>query len=312
MNCYDSYITIDRSIPSRTGLYATDLPGLDLLLFDSLTKTEQADYLQCYDRIYNRAWTNLVSDISAMLQNKFRVEYKLIARETSEFNQSYPAGEAGVKIKFSLPKYARMHIISVGIKSNQDYESPDFTLNFYDDETGELLHTVSDSVTEGRNTINVDTDFEVDELFVAFDSAQYSLSGTDNKYFSGCITWDKLACTFPCGDGYVGSVTQVNGGGLNVKYNVICSIEKFVCENINLFKTSLWWRVALETAVERRFGNRVNQFTMMQLDDAERLQDFYNKQYQQELSNAIKSQKIYEDPICFTCNNVVDSKTILP
>lgn len=315
MACFDDYIAIDRSLPSRTGLYATDLTGLDLLLFDSLTKDDQADYLVFYNRIYNRAWTNLVSDISKMLQDKFHVDYKLVSRETSVFVQdNITSGLAGIILGFNLPKYARLHVISVGVNSNEDYVSPDFQVLFYDeDESGELLHEVSLSVTEGRNTINVDSDFEVDKLFIAYDADLYVLKGTENKYYNGNTYWDKLACTFPCADGnYQGSVRQINGGGLNIKYNITCSIDKFVCDNINIFKTSLWWRIGLETAVERRFGNKVNQFTMMKIEDAENLQNFYNTQYQQELSNSIKSQNIYEDDVCFACKNTIYSKTYLP
>lgn len=313
MRCFDDYITLDRSTPSRTGLYATDLTGLDLLLFDSLTKDEQADYLECYDRMYSRAWNNLVSDVSKMMQDKFFVDYKLVSRETSTFNESQPAGIAGIKIQFDLPKYARLHVISVSVFSNQAYSSPDFQVVFYDaDESGEVLHEVSAIISEGRNTINVDTDFDVENLFIGFDASLYDLRGTDNKYFSGNYYWDKISCKFPCIGEYQGAVTQINRGGLNVKYVITCSIEKFVCENINLFKTALWWRIGLETAVERRFGNKVNQFTMMTREDAERLQEFYNTQYQQELGNAIKSQNVYEDPYCFNCKNSVYTKTYLP
>jgi hypothetical protein len=283
------------------------------LLFDSLAKNEQADYLVCYDRIYNRAWQNLVSDVSKMLQDKFHVDYKLVSRETSNFtSENTASGYAGVKLKFDLPKYARLHIISIGVNSMIQYESPDFELKFFDD-GDEELHSVSQSIEAGKNTINVDFDFEVDELFVAYSASDFDIRGTENKYYSGNLYYDKLSCTFPCSDyGYNGTVTQVNGGGVNVIYTITCSIEKFVCDNINLFKTSLWWRVALETAIERRFGNNVNQFTMMRFEDAENLQKFYTAQYQQELNNAIKSQNIHEDPVCFACKNTIYSKTYLP
>jgi hypothetical protein len=116
---------------------------------------------------------------------------------------------------------------------------------------------------------------------------------------------------WPCLGGE-GSVTQINGGGLNVKYTVVCSVEKYVCENINFFKTALWYRIGLELMIERRMGNNLNQFTTMIQERADELQNFYNAQYQQELTNAVDPVNIGEDPFCFNCKGVVSSRSLLP
>ena len=317
MACQDNYIQIDRSTTSRSGLYATDLPGVEIALLEGLTKEDQSDYLELWENIYSRAWTNLISDISKALQDKFYVDLKLVSRETSKFNDDVNSntGLAGIRIRFDLPKYARIHILSVGVFSESAYGSPGLTLQVYeDDENGELLHEVSDSISIGRNTINVDTDFETDKLFIAYDPSQFEFRATENKYFplSTWLYWDKISCMWPCAWGGEGEVRQINGGGLNVKYTIQCSVEKFVCENLNFFKTALWYRIGLELTIERRFGNRLNRFTTMIIERAEELTNFFNAQYQQELMNDIKSHNIDEDPICFSCKNVVYSKVNLP
>lgn len=317
MACQDDYIAIDRSTTSRSGLYATDLPGVEIALLEGLTKDDQAGYLELWENIYSRAWTNLISDISKALQDKFYVDLKLIARETSKFldDVNTNSGLAGIRIQFDLPKYARIHILSVGVFSEQAYGSPGVTIQFFDeDENGELLRSVSDTISEGRNTINIDTDFEVEKLFIAYDPTQFEFRSTENKYYplSNWAYWDKLTCMWPCTWGGQGEVRQINGGGLNVKYTVECSISKFVCENLNFFKTAFWYRIGLELTIERRFGNRLNQFTTMTIERATELSGFFNAQYQQELMNAIKAHRIDEDPICFNCKNVVSAKVNLP
>lgn len=317
MACQDDYITIDRSTQSRSRLYATDLPGVEIALLEGLTKEDQVDYIELWENIYSRAWSNLVSDISKALQEKFHVDLKLIARETSKFSDDVNtnSGLAGLRIQFDLPKYARLHVLSVEVFSESSYPSPGIAIQFFDtDESGELLHSVSDSINTGRNTINVDTDFEVEKLFIAYDPTEFQLRQTENKYFplSNWAYWDKISCMWPCAWGGQGEVRQINGGGLNVKYTVECSIEKFVCENINFFKKAFWYRIGLELTIERRFGNRLNQFTTMTIERATELSDFFNAQYQQDLSNSIRSQRITEDPICFNCKNVVSAKVNLP
>lgn len=265
--------------------------------------------------IYRRAWSNMVSDISKSLGKKFYRDAKLVSRETSKFQDDYNTGSelAGVRLQFDLPKYARIHVISVAVNSEQDYPSPSPTLYFYEnDADGELLLEKSDNIEEGKNTIFIDQDFEVDQLFIGYDPASFSLKKTENKYYpSNWIHWDKLSCMWPCFAGQAG-VTQINGGGLDVKYVIVCSVEKYVCENINFFQTALWYRIGLELMIERRLGNNLNEFTTMIQERADELQNFYNAQYQQELSNSIDPVNIDEDPFCFNCKNTVTSRTNLP
>lgn len=312
MPCYDGYITIDNSTPSRSGLYVTSLPGVELNLLSDLTTPDQANYLAFWDNIYKRAWDNLVSDVANLLNEKFFVDLKLVSRETSDFLTSLnSSGIAGVRIEFTLPKYARLHIIDVELISDQDYDSPDGVISIYEDDVnGDLLHEVAEVITEGKNTINIDTDFDVNSVFVSYDSQVLSLKKTENKnYYSP--SYNKLSCTFPCQFGQ-GGVRQINGGGLNVTYVVYCSIEKFVCENINLFKQPLLWRIGNEIIIERRYGNTVNCFTAMTPERAEELTEFYQNTYSEKLDNAIKGHKINEDPFCFNCKNTVTVKTVLP
>jgi len=317
--CFTGYISIDRSSPSRSLLYGSDLPGVELSMLEGLTKEDQADYEEFWEMIGRRAWTNLISDVSIALQNKFYVDAKLVSRETSKFQSSAngATGLAGVKLEFSLPKYARLHIISVEVFSENDYASPGAGIQIFDeDENGELLYETDEEITQGRNTINIDTDFTVDKLYIAYDPDLFSFRSTENKYYNSTyLNWSVLSCTFPCcgSDGYYqGTVTQVNGGGVNIKYNIYCSIEKYVCENINLFKMALWYRYGVELADEQLLGNRLNRFTTMTQELAEERSGYFGAKYTSNITEATKSANITEDPICFKCKNTVRAKTIIP
>ena len=291
-----------------------NLPGVELAQLEALTKTDQADYNEFWAMVYERAWQNLVSDVQDDLKDRFFVDAKLLTNETSEFLEAVNSGtNAGVVIQFSLPKYARIHVVSVDIYSEAEYSSPDFVVEFREDDSGgDLLHSASGEVSAGKNTIFVDTDFEADKLFIGYDPSVYSIRKTQNKYYPlSTLSYDKLSCTFPCSFG-IGSVTQIGGGGLNLKYVVYCSIEKFVCENINLFKLPLYWKIGIEILNEVRFGNNVNCFTAMTPERAIELYDFYNGEYRTKLDGSIKGLNIREDPFCFNCKNTVTHKTILP
>lgn len=310
MPCYDNYIGLDNLIPSRTGLYLDSLPGIDVLMIDGLRKSGN-DTDVTWGVLYKRGWDNLVSDVSTALQDKFYVDTKLVSRETSSFKADYnSSGDAGVKLTFSLSKYSKIHVISVGLWAQSSHTNA--VIRFYDtDADGELLLTLTEDLDSGRNTLDVDTDFEVNTLYVVIDSGEYPVRQTENKFYHGVNYLNSILCDWQWLGG-IGSVEQVNNGGLNLKYVVDCSIDKFVCENINLFKYAFLHRLGMEICHERRFTENLNQYTTMTAERAGELLEFFKAEYDQKLMNSIKSQNIREDYTCFNCKNTVSVKTSLP
>lgn len=312
--CPDNYIGLDNLIPSRSGVYADSLPGIDIEMIDGLRKNAK-DSDETWDLIYTRSWNSLVSALSGALQDKFYVDSKIVSRETSQFKTdiNLNQGLAGVSIEFNLPRYAKLNIVSVQFSSDQAYSSPEGLIQiFEDDQNGELLYEITADFTEGKNTLYVDQSFEVNKVFVAFNPEVYAFKETENKkYTTPYIYWSCDACAFDCG-GYQGKVDQINGGGLNVVYNITCSVEKFLCQNINLFTQAFLYCIGVEITKERRFGERLNRFTTMTLERAEELMGFYTENFEKNLDRSVRSQNIKEDPYCFSCKEVVSSRSSIP
>jgi len=292
-----------------------DLPGVELSMLDLLTKEDQADYLEFWEMIYDKAWQGFVSDLTHQLQEKFFVDSKLVSRETSQFLTDVNAGGlAGVTIEFQLPRYAKMHVVSINLWSAIDYASPGIEIKIFDqDASGDELYSEFHEVTAGLNTIFIDTDFETDKILVVYDSDVYSLRQTEIKRYYNTTYSDYSCdtCAFDCG-GYTGRITEYNGGGLNVKYNVFCSVEKFACENINLFKQAIFYRVGLELLYERMFGNRINKYMTMTIERKDELQLYFNTEYEKNLTRSVRNQGMGEDPYCFTCKGIVTARAELP
>jgi len=313
MSCFDGYITLSPSIDtSRSGLYASGLPGVDEELIAALSKYTSDSTDDTWDVIYTRACNNLVADVSTALNNKFFVDLKLLSRVTSQFLTGFNSNTdlAGVKITFQLPRYARIHIISVSVSPEIDYPNPGFNLYVYDKDD-QLLLTKNQALVEGLNVLTIDTDFEENELFIAYDPNLFSLKSTENKRYESLIDWNSIICEWSCWGGW-GRVEQINGGGVNVNYVVYCSVEKLVCENLNLFRTALLWRIGVELTAERRFGERLNRFTTMTIERAQELMDYYTTSYEREAGNVMKALNVPEDPWCFNCKDVLYVRTSLP
>lgn len=318
MPCYDNYITIDQSTPSRSGLYATNLPGVELSTLELLTKEDQIDYLEFWDMIYKRAWENFITDLTDEMQSKFFVDFKLVSRETSRILATIntTTGLAGVTIEFALPRYARLHIVSAEIESEATYSSPEFEIKVLKDNAdGEELYSATSEISAGKNSVFIDQDFDVEKVFVGYDPELYSLRSSENKRYNNLYSpyyyFDCTTCEFDCG-GYRGRIEQVNGGGLNVKYNVICSVEKFACQNINLFKMAFYYRIGLELVYERSLGNRLNRFMTMTAERKEDHMMFFNTEYMKALKQAVRGQNMREDTYCFSCKEIVSKKSELP
>lgn len=316
--CFENYIAIDSSTPSKSGLYLIDLPGLNLKTLEGLVKQDQEDYEALFANLYRNAQINLKIDVQKKLANRFHIDKKLTTRETSGFKDDFNTGAdlAGVKISLSLPKYARVQILSIGVDSENAHDSPEAEFYVYqEDESGELLATISSELTEGRNTIQVYQEFEEEKLFIAYDQEALSLKETSNKYYAdnhsiNGYTQDKF-CGFPCAYEF-GSIRQINGGGLNVKFIVYCSMEKFLCENLPLFQYALWYRIGVEIIKERIISDRVNRFTVLTPEEAEKLMAVVNEDYMSALDAATMNIKMNEDPICFVCKSTIIAKTNLP
>lgn len=314
--CYSGFITIDRTNPSESGLYVVDLPGVTVAQLDGLTKDEQADDAALFENIYRVAQINLKIDLQKKLAQRFHIDKKLVSRETSDYLADANSGAdlAGVKISFNLPKYARVNILSIGVRSNVAYASPTGTFFIYDtDADGELLATVTSDIVTGRNTVKVYQEFEHDDLFIAYNPDDFSFDKTENKYYSdSSYSKDHLSCMYPCAYGGEGSVTQVNGGGLNVKFVIYCSMEKFICENLPLFQFALWYRIGVDLMKERIVSDRVTRFTVLAEDRAKELLEVFNEEYQNALEAATMNIKMQEDPVCFLCKRTISVVTSLP
>ena len=74
-----------------------------------------------------------------------------------------------------------------------------------------------------------------------------------------------------------GYVQQVNSGGLNVKFVVYCSMDKFICENLPLFQYALLNRTGVDTMKERITTRaEQTQTSILTADRAKELMQVFN------------------------------------
>lgn len=317
-SCFDNYITASEDTVSKSGLYFTDLSACTVSLLDDLTKEDHADWTDCFDYLYRTAQRNLKIDVQRKLADKFHIDKKLITRETSEFLTPYTSGLSGVKIWVTLPKYARLQIVSIELDSLAAHTAGQI-LVYQEDENGRLLSTITENITGGRQVIQMNQlqEFEERHIYIA---TSMQVRTTKNKWYAdnsyngvvNGLNYDDKFCSWSCWYGGTGSVFQINGGGLNVKFILFCSMEKFICENLPLFQYAILNRLGVDTMKERITTQKVNKTSVLTEDRAKELMEVFNEDYKAALDAATSNLKMTEDPICFMCKASIHAKTNLP
>lgn len=310
---FSGYITASTDTPSKSGMYFTDLAGCTVRLLDDLTKEDHNDWSDCFNYLYSTAQRNLKIDVQAKIADRFHLDRKLLTRETStEITPGiYNSGSAlaGVKIRYYLPKYARLQILSVGVNSATTGSASFYV--YKDDENGDLLATITGTLTGGKQTIDVYQEFEENTIFIAYDPSILSLKETKNKYFVNDIFGADKSCSWDCW-GTGGTIWQINNGGLNVKFIIECSMDKFITENLPIFQYALLNRLGVDTMKERLTTQRVNKTSVLTEQRAKELMTVFNDDYKASLDAATMNIKMTEDPFCFMCKNSVSSKSNIP
>ena len=100
--------------------------------------------------------------------------------------------------------------------------------------------------------------------------------------------------------------------GISVTFNLECSVSNFVCQRIDSFKDAFLYKLGVEFCNERIYSDRVNRYTLMDREDAEKLRIEFDLQYRELIEAALKDLKITESDECFECNKAVNYKMMLP
>lgn len=305
-NCFDNLITLGNISPEitpRSGLFVTDLPGISLNQFEALVKDGQTGVDEFWDKLYKRAKTTFLSQITARLNDSFHVE-KVISSELSgvfvpERTINDSESKAGVSIEFLKSKYSVIEIQTIQIWSVGAVEGA--IIEIIDNDTEVTIKTIEADLNDGFNIIDVFEQFENENIRVVYDPTQVqSIETTNFKHIKkGCCT----LCTR--------GVEQINGGGLQVEFSTLCSLELFVCSRIGQFKTAFWYWIGVELMKERLTSELTNCFTI-DLEEAKRLLDIYDGEFQSALDPILKNMKIKDDHVCFDCKGSVTKKVLLP
>ncbi len=315
-------------LQSVSGLQAKELMGLTVKSIEDLTDSDAADFNEFYEELYMRAWRSLEMDATKIMsgfyqypdgvriQGKFNFNRKWDALVSSMFQETVLTGTLfSVLLRPALSLYSGVSVNWIEFNI-QAIPSPDptCTIKVIDLYSGVTLYTQEDvEYVEGNNRIQV--------LFTippTYDQVRVQVEFSDdvdvlNTVFPIYGSWQYLPDnTCRCGYGGGWMFIQLENPGINVSITGFCSVERFMEHNFPIFKFALYYGIGREFMKERVASDRVNEYTMLNVDRAANLLAAYEKDYMSALDTLRDINNMVEDTNCFTCNRPLKVGNLLP
>jgi len=317
IDCLNNYIGV-RSLEPYTdpdsGYYINDLQGITTQQLEDISDdTDHYEVRLAWDDIYVRASRLLESDIKNALMKYFKrysyisngITGQLTEKETLTQGNNYN----GVRFNMGYQsKNLVLNISTVDIYLNAD---ADFSLYIYDLNTGKRLDEIAYSGVEGLNTLRINKNYAVhrySDLLVCYNATEISTLKMSEYKPLGFTNMVEVATT---ADILSANVSGANTG-LSVTFNLECSVSNFVCQRIDSFKDAFLYKLGVEFCNERIYSDRINRYTLMDREEAEKLRIELHDQYKLLIDAALKDLKIEESDECFECNRAINYKMMLP
>ncbi|MFY0654986.1 MAG: hypothetical protein JXQ96_23345 [Cyclobacteriaceae bacterium] len=317
IDCLNNYIGVRGLAPYEdpdSGYYINDLQGITTEQLEEISDDEDHYEVRlAWDDIYARASRLLETDIKTSLKKYFKrysyidngITGQLTKSETLTSASNYNGWS------FDLGYQSKNLVLNISDFSLFLNTSNDFDIFIYDLNTGQKLDEIRYTGVEGLSTYRINKNYAVHKysnIFVCYDASEISVLKMTEYKPLGFTQSGSIAKS-----GSVLDANLTNGDtGLNVVFNLECSVSNFVCQRIDNFKDAFLYKLGIEFCNERIYSDRINRYTLMDREDAVSLRDEFKLEYDQLIEAALKDLKVTESDECFECNKSVNYKVMLP
>jgi hypothetical protein len=297
-----------------SGYYINDLQGITTQQLEDISDDEdQYEPRLAWVDIYARSSRTLETNIKTHLKKYFKRYSYIDNGITGQLTESETLTAANNLNgwSFNLGYQSKNLVLNLTEFSLYLNTAVDFDIFVYDLNTGQKLDEIRYTGIAGLNTYRLLKNYAVhkhDNIFVCYNANEVSvLKQTEYKPHGFTVSGD-IART--------GSIVEgnLNNGdtGLSVTFNLECSVSNFVCQRIDSFKDAFLYKLGVEFCNERIYSDRINRYTLMDRDEAEKLRTEFQMQYEELIEAALKDLQVRESDECFECNKAVNYKAMLP
>ncbi|KKN74671.1 hypothetical protein LCGC14_0388730 [marine sediment metagenome] len=314
LNCLKDYIGVQGCTITTpdSGIFINQLPGIELEMIDSLADEQQVDFNGVWDDVQERAVRRLKTDVNAEFKKRHLLKNVTQSIDMGRIIDTSVTTVAGAQyrgVALTLRRqdeefaYSNLQTIQVQEVSLYFSSTDATTIKVFDLQTGTELFTkaVVAPASIGFQTITIFQTFEAREIFIGYDATSLVSVELDLLKLKNAVNRTQNGCNFfslSCGDGgnrnaelrgasatIATEITEEdltigdNAFGFSVKWSIVCSFDTFVCNNKEPFTRALWLLLGIELSRERKFTNRLSEFTTFDNNKAGELMKLFEVEY---------------------------------
>ena len=295
--------------------FINDLAGITTQKIEDISDDEDHYEVRlAWDDIYLRASRLLESDIRKKLK-KFFKNYTYQSNTITSYYRdeavTIPSNDFYTGWYFDTGYEYKNLVINFNDFTIFLNTAGNFDLKIFNLVTGEEIYTETFEGIEGTNTFRLRQSFPLwkySKIFVAYNENQ--VSTIEGNYFESQGVGSNRQAKIATSASKVSSnlSTQTVETGLILNYNLECSIDQLVCNRIDLFKEAFLYKLGIEFCNELLFSSRINRWTLLDTDEAEKLKVNFLDEYNDQLTGIMDGLKIDDGGVCFECNKAVSYK----
>lgn len=325
LDCLNNYITL-RGVCTETtpisGKYFNDLAGVDLKGLSNLSTSEQVSFQGVYEEIYRRSVNELESDILVRMQKYFKAnilqENISTGGKTSYEVESTSNKRKGIAIDAIGSKNMKLYINFVDLYTTTSITD---SIKIHDYDSGLLLDTIS--YTSSANTFNriqINKSYGIEsnrkKILISYNGNLTSSIKTNTlPYYEDS---ENIAVARGASVSNSSSIIESNidfdsnSFGLIVNFNVVCSIQNFICSNRDFFTMPLMYKLGENYQLERLTTRTLSWDSAFDVEGVEKLRVYYNTKYTEQLDSVLNSISPQGDDLCFPCDKKITYKYMIP
>ena len=185
-----------------------------------------------------------------------------------------------------------------------------FNIKIFDANTGEQLFTKAIVGVVGLQVVKILKEYAFykhNKLFIAYDTVipirMFNAPAVPGAISQGSLTTSSTVLAANIDSSEV---------GLSVGYNIMCSIDEFVCSRLALFTEPYLYKLGIETLKQEKYSSSINRFTLLDSQQKDELLDEYKLEYQRLIDSVFEDLNVPDDGVCFICNKAITQKVLIP
>jgi hypothetical protein len=315
------------------------LEGLNLEMLDFISSEQQSNFAGTYSDCQDRAIEIFKHDVRQELAKRYRLksikqsvdnERNIDTSTTTTASaqwRGFMLEQNTSTSKLTNSNLSQFYVQTIALYGSN--YSGAVTYNIYNIDTGAVLSTGTiTSVANQWNSVDIYEYFDAKRIFIAYDATNLNSVEQDIADLENAVQNPEFDGVDYCFDDY-GYNVRMNGAvaenatpttitkgndafGLSAVWNLTCTFDNLVCQNIDNFRNALAYCIGIEICNERQFTNRLNEYTVFDRDQSMELKKLYmvkykggfidDIEYQGLLTQSIEGVNMDKHDACLECD----------